>query len=754
MITLFKMLKILRKNINYLPYGYKNIVNHYTNENYWFSNALKKIISGSSYSKADKFKKEIVEYFLEGEENQNIFSKRNINNLCKNYILNNKHLAEHLVYEKEKYEKSGIPIYGNYSYKYNRLKNKWLVSPKLVYKDKLYEVKIHRFQHVPKLLLMYCAKNQYSNDVVIFLRQWQRFASKFTNRKLCFYSNIVVSQRILSCLFSLHLSEAIPGIDLAEKEDLQSLLVNVLLCDIHYILPQLGNSVSNNHLLIDFFTGWYLQYLYPSLVNSSLSEDYEKKWEYEFKNQIYSDGANFEHSSHYHKIICEMAVAYYSLCRLNKKIVPSWFEQRLEQSLLYQIYLSSITGDMIALGDSNDDTLFPLSLFDHLYISSFRAIYRELFNNDIELEKKPDTTFSYWMQIQKFHVFTQKKSLKNYKEFPLGGLYIFGQLEKSRLIFRTGPNKDVRSHYGHMHSDFHSVYFFSDGDLVFCDSGTYTYRFENKFDLSSQSFREYFMGVESHNTLSIRNQDPLGNLCGDFRDQFETVTTYIEDSFDYEMASYVCSKLVSGSIYNKYKRGILYCKDKYWIIFDDIPKLQNYEGSVLSFHVKDKYKVRSYSENKIKIKTNLKRIDILSTKNTKVLNEKEEISYVSERYGEKEPVQKISYSIKEKQKNIAFILMENTGPELEDLYYETDVGYSYVKVKFDSYIDHIFIVKNDCEEICKNGIKFKGRYLFMRQYSDKSCSINAYYGKFLHISEKSISVYFDINIDNQKLTLD
>ena len=121
----------------------------------------------------------------------------------------------------------------------------------------------------------------------------------------------------------------------------------------------------NNHLLADWFAGWYIQQLVPEFL-AHPEHDYEQLFRAEFLRQTYADGGNFEHSAHYHEFACEMGVAYLLLCRQQGRHPDAGIEIRIDRLLALQSALTGPHCHPLAYGNAVEDTLFPLDVNEGL----------------------------------------------------------------------------------------------------------------------------------------------------------------------------------------------------------------------------------------------------------------------------------------------------------------------------------------------------------------------------------------------------
>lgn len=441
--------------------------------------------------------------------------------------------------------------------------------------DKLYAKRPHRFSFVPRIALAILHGEPAVRQLQELLQDWVQFASSPSNH-LAYDSNLAVIQRILALTWGWAFLSA------REEEDQESLrleviILKILMADIQYLGPRLGSSFPNNHLLADHFAGWFVGLIWPEFIGH---EDwvmlYEPKWLRELERQILPDGTSFEHSTHYHEFACEMVGAYIFLKRRNEQEVPSCIVKRAKRIFEFQADLAGPGGHTIKVGDATEDPLFPLDGGDGWGTAAWAELHRGLWRSDIpaSLRDNPAVERAFWLLGGTLAGDAETDCrLTALRSYPDGGFFVFPDPNsQSRLVFRTAPGPGRAICAGHMHADLMSIYFSSKAAAILVDTGTYTYRSKSEnWKPGEPAWRRYIVAPESHNTLCIEAQDPLGPAAGDFRAAHIEISAEVSKQLAEPSATWVEATLKGDSVYTDYRRGVVQIPGEYWLVYDILP---------------------------------------------------------------------------------------------------------------------------------------------------------------------------------------
>ncbi len=433
--------------------------------------------------------------------------------------------------------------------------------------DVLYRLRPHRFAFLPAWVFGTIGGHD-APRINQFIEQWMVNAREDDSG--AYFSNMLVIQRLLVVCWCLR----ILMLDRGQPDALQLNLLKILVADIAFLHGRLGDAVANNHLLIDYFGGWFVEFVLPDLVDVDVWGEFEAPWLREWERQVYDDGSGFEASSHYHEIASEVSAIYVLLKKKAGETLRQEDSTRLEKMLRFQTVLAGETGKPISLGNATEDSMFPFCGEPGRSPGGLREIYRGLYDAGVPVAPRWDFSVesAYWLLDGGLCPPEEEGVARDtpvIHSFPDGGIIVWETpATGDRLVFRTAPRAGLPSHAGHAHADLHAVYLTADNEPVWVDSGTHSYRYGVRDH--GINWRAYLASPEAHNGLMLDAEDPLGTLNRDFRNARCTAhgrTRVLQSG----AATWMESELQTGNVYNGARRGIIVIADDYWLIYDLLP---------------------------------------------------------------------------------------------------------------------------------------------------------------------------------------
>lgn len=578
----------------------------------------------------------------------------------------------------------------------------WRNLEKGIGQDVLYQVKPHRFYFAPQFIR---AQHYGEPTLEVFdqiITSWLKIACKDS---LAYLSDLTVISRLISLSWAWFFLTALDDEAYPEKCYLEYKLLKIIHVDAVFLSKIKNQSAPNNHLMIYEFSRFYIGTLFPEFTDLNEWTRFQPdSWVSELKRQTYSDGGGFEQSLHYHQLFCETAIAYVLLCKKNSLTPDSWVEKHLELFLNFQITLGGLSCTPLHIGDSSDHELFPIGSVGDSPLANLREIYRFLYQPNLVPTNGNKLNFekAFWLlsgQIVSTPEPGTEKNENQFYEFSESGYYIFnGPNSLARLIFRTGPSVNSNVFAGHMHADLLSIYVIVNGIPFIVNSGTYTYRSNiNNWPPGTPAWRKFFMGAESKNTLFIDNEDPLGDINGDFRNpttQVRVKTTILHHRPE---INWIEAEIIGANNYSHFRRGIINLVDNYWIVYDvkgtgnavnmglqlaEKVELEQYENSI-AMHQKSAYLNMAWSSSlhlSEKLKGSLSPLG----------------GWISEKYGELKAATYLKFKI-EIDKELAavvFISGKMSPPAISVPTSLFDKEVTKLEVKTESFTDYIFY-RND-----------------------------------------------------------
>ncbi len=451
--------------------------------------------------------------------------------------------------------------------------------------DDLYSVRPHRFGFAPRHALAVLYGEEPATALADILEDWMAFAAR-GGSELPYCSALVVIQRLLALSWAHAFVMALPEPEDAATTRLHVAILRIVHADIRFLLPRLGQSATNNHLLADRFASWYVHLLFPEFVDDTMDLNAcEAAWLAELERQVYPDGTGFEHSLHYHELGCEMAAAYMLLCRRNSRPIASATLERIERMLGFQAGLAGPGSVTVPFGDATEDPLFALDTGNGWATAGIRELYRALFQPELSpaAPASPSVERAFWLLGG---ALAPRESFSGDQEdrpqlWPDGGFGVLpGEPGSARLVFRTGPGIRQDLVAGHMHADLLSVCVTHGDRPVLTDPGTWGYRWRPG---ETGPGRAYFSGPAAHNGLALAAVDPLGPVQGDFRKETIPIRVDTTRCLIGRGIAWLEAEIRGSSPYAGYRRGVVHVSGAYWIIYDWLPPGVEKSSAALSF---------------------------------------------------------------------------------------------------------------------------------------------------------------------------
>ncbi len=524
----------------------------------------------------------IVNYFLHGEGRRPLILDERIPFGQQALLFNSKSklrltcLAETLTADSYEVYREKLPPLNN-EFNWNALK-------KGVHNDQLYMSRPQRFGFAPVLAQTALYEVKYLPVLFDLLSSWQNYAESSKYRWPYNSSHALVYRVIALILTWQFVSNNDQQTDSEIHTGILYEILNILKSDVAYLAPRIGHAHPNNHLLADYFIGWLIYDTFPDLIPAGYDfSKYEQQWQHQLLRQFYPDGGCFEHAVHYHEHGCEMAIIYRLIC--NEEMLPREVDLRIKSMFEFQICLNGYYDNPWPLGDVTEDTLLPLDDSFGWSSAVIRAVHNKFYNCSSEklLSDKFDAK-SYWLlgvNHDQREARCRSVDSPGRKIFNDSGIvHYHGKELHSELLFRTGVLTATSFMPGHMHADALSLYWRVKGVDFLGASGTYSYKFS---DSNEVNFRRYFCGPQAHSCVTINDEDPLGVLSGNFRDNDNGLRVDQQFLGNRSIVSVCIAKIVSTNCYNGLTRVLVDVPGSFYLVIDllankqiDIPAKANW----------------------------------------------------------------------------------------------------------------------------------------------------------------------------------
>ena len=592
--------------------------------------------------------------------------------------------------------------------------------------DILVPVHVHRFGFAPCLALGAGVDEARALRFRSLLEDWTDFAG--TNVRFPFVSNFVVIQRLLACAWAfafLTRADSKPAIDC------RRLLLKIIGQDIKFLLPRLGDSYPNNHLLLDRWAAWFIALMYPELQRIPIDlKQLESAWFGELFRQTYADGGSVEHSIYYHGLASEMAAAYLLLSIANGRTVPGEVRGRIGQILRLQALLSGSDGQAPDIGDRGDEPLFSLDNGTLANAASLREVYRALFAPHIRSVEndRPAIALAYWLLGGMLQPPPERPEEIRFAEFPHSGLALFiDDRESTRCVFRTGPTDESKFLPGHAHADLMSVTLVCRGTPLLVDPGTYSYRFRiDPTTATGVNWRNYFAGPHAHNGLIFGSKNPLGPLTGDFRTRATLPTIRHVASKCSEDLAFLEAEMASSEHYPGLRRGVIHLAGAGFIIYNEISNPPSDDSLKFAFQLAPGCEINTVTAahlllRKEKTEAAFAWSDGIESADVAFGSERPTHGWVSMRYGERTSAPQLLFNaIRPGQISAFAILLHGTHDGTLIECQQPSQHSRCFKIRSGDFLDYVLLNVGPVESAIKAwNVSFVGRLVWIRISSSR-----------------------------------
>ena len=601
--------------------------------------------------------------------------------------------------------------------------------------DVLFPARPHRFGFAPRLALAVVGKRYPAAEFTALLSDWMRFATRHPT--LPFISTFVVIQRLIASSCALFFLMSARDAKESAHSELCIALLRIIGQDIAFLIPRIGNSYPNGHLLTDRFAGWFMAAVYPEFCGGRIvTEQAESLWLAELERQTYEDGGSFEHAVHYHGLAAELAVSYLLLKRGSAEAVSPRHLERIENMLRIQADLSGPDGNAPRIGDAAEDPMLPLDGGTGTTAAALREVYRGLFAPSIPplFPHHGANERAFWLLSSHRQSSRDSRSRRLSANRESGLFVFFDDDEATRLVFRTGASAETATLSGHMHSDLLSVCAVHKGAPMLVDSGTYSYRWRTGSTESEvPEWRAYLSGPLAHNGVVVGERDPLGAVTGDFRSGPAPATVVHTKIIEGERLSLVEARIALPPEYATLTRGVVHVRDEYFLVYTLIGADVAAEAVTLPLQLHPRAQLAGELDRVVDIagengaRLSLVYSDELALSARHVGSTAPPGGWFSPMYGELVPATQLLFRLSANAVVSAFALCLNHGaPPLRIASCDAGGSNLVFRVTGTDFSDLVFVNSNpQAAPVSQCGVSFAGRLLWLRGAGNGRSSIRA-----------------------------
>ena len=259
-------------------------------------------------------------------------------------------------------------------------------------------------------------------------------------------------------------------------------------------LEKTADGSNTNHLVADYVGLYYIGLLFPELDRSeNWLKIAEAGLEKEMQLEVLDDGADYECSLAYHRLVLEMFLSVYILGHKNNRAFSTDYRNKLAAMIKFSSVMTAPSGYTPAIGDNDDGFLVMLdnqNPMDHRHLIDTGAIVLNL-----EVPSNVTVCEERLWYLGPDSVSIEQPTSKPKSHFLKSSGYAVIRDDRTHLTFNaapiTGPGLG-----GHKHNDLLSITLEIDKVSFLIDPGTACYT-------SDYHKRNISRSTAAHNTIRI-----------------------------------------------------------------------------------------------------------------------------------------------------------------------------------------------------------------------------------------------------------
>lgn len=328
---------------------------------------------------------------------------------------------------------------------------------------------------------------------------------------------------------------------------------------------------TSNHYLSDIAGLLWLGLMLPELESAREWRDFgRRELLREMDKQVLADGADDEASTGYHRLVLELFLYSFLLCRRNNIDIPEKYWRKLYAMLVYMRAYLRPDGRAPLIGDTDSGQALPLTrraADDHAYMLALGAtVFQEpRFKLSEDEAAMPEELL--WILghegVSEYQELAAYPEQERSQAFADAGAYIMREKDLYLLFNASGCGVGGRGSHGH--NDVLSIEVSACGTSFISDAGTYVYR-------TNLRERNLFRSTAYHSTVEVDGAEQntiieslpfiSGNEAAPRVLQWETT-----DEFDRVIAEHLGYAKLAQPV--THRRAVEFDKrERFWLIED------------------------------------------------------------------------------------------------------------------------------------------------------------------------------------------
>ena len=347
---------------------------------------------------------------------------------------------------------------------------------------------------------------------------------------------------------------------------------------------EFSHIATSNHYLSDVVGLLWLGIMLPELQSA---EDWQafglREVLREMDKQVLADGADFESSTGYHRLVLELFLCTFILCRANKINIKEKYGQKLRKMLYYVRAYLRPDGRAPLIGDTDSGQFLPITKRngdDHGYLLPIGAtVFKDSYLKDPRLGTPEELLWILGNEgVREYQELAPARKEPDSQKFPDAGICILRGADLYLLFNGSGAGINGRGSHGH--NDALAIEVSACGKPFIVDAGTYVYT----ADLNE---RHLFRSIAYHSTIEVDGveqntlQKDLPFVIGD-ESKPRIIRWETNPDSDLVSAEHYGYKRLPNPV--THRRSVAFDKQcRRWLITDELSGDGNHE-LVIRFH--------------------------------------------------------------------------------------------------------------------------------------------------------------------------
>lgn len=359
--------------------------------------------------------------------------------------------------------------------------------------DVKYIAELSRLHFFPFLALKFVESNDedFLNQVKQLLENWSKQNPYL--KSINWTSGIEVAIRSVNLIYTHYILKYFNRLDQSLDENIRRMIaMNYQFLKNHLSLY----SSANNHLTAELMGLNVIASYFKIKEKDSLC--FKTMLFSEIEKQINDDGVHMELCTRYHSEVLDQFLISFRFLETTGTEIPSYIKSKVQSMFHFVEHVSYEKIDTI-FGDNDEGSVINPFFNENfsLYESQLKSS-NHYFETDYPIDGKID--FRNYLIFGDVILNESRTSLKDNFFKDSGYFFSYDHESKMKLSFDCGKiGDDISSAHGH--SDIFHFNIQKGATNFLVDSGTFQYHEKDRL------WRDYFRGVEAHNTISINGFD-------------------------------------------------------------------------------------------------------------------------------------------------------------------------------------------------------------------------------------------------------